>query len=117
MALAKDADDAAREKAAAVAASDQERLLPGEDPGTDRLDDAVHWRDVYQELVNFKEGMVAQTREAVHEAFRKEASREIASTDLVTLEAEFRRFTHRLSFWSRRVGELRREQEKRKKRP
>ena len=110
MAPTKDDEEAAKEKAAANAESDPQRLLPGEDLRTGELDDAVHWRDVYQELVHFKERMVADTRRAVQEAFKKEASRELASTDLVTLEAEFRRFTHRLSFWSRRVAEIARKQ-------
>jgi hypothetical protein len=99
------------ERQAAEAEIDADRLLPGEDPDSDELDDATHWRSVYQELMAFKERILHETREAAC-SVQQDASQEIVNTDLQTLMSEHRRFTHRLSFWSRRVGELERKKRK-----
>ncbi len=67
------------------------------------MEDARHWATVYRELKTFKQRMIATAESAIAEAFEKPASREIATTDLVALRAELRRFDHRLAFWTRRV--------------
>jgi hypothetical protein len=100
-----------KERHAAEAEIDSDRLLPGEDPSSEVLEDATHWRNVYQELMAFKERILDQTREAAR-SVEQDASQEIVDTDLQTLESEHRRFTHRLTFWSRRVGELEQQRKK-----
>jgi hypothetical protein len=87
---------------------DQNRLLQGEDPESQDPEDIRHWIQVYQELVNFKERLIATAVESLHEAIDSEASREIASTDLVTLRAELQRFRARLDFWERKAAKLER---------
>lgn len=47
--------------------------------------------------------MIQTAESAIAEALEKPASREIATTDLVALRAELRRFDRRLTFWIRRL--------------
>ncbi|HEY8737607.1 MAG TPA: hypothetical protein VIO62_11270 [Candidatus Dormibacteraeota bacterium] len=53
--------------------------------------------------MTFKQRMIETAESAIAEAFETPASREIATTDLVALRAELRRFDRRLAFWTRRV--------------
>ena len=87
---------------------DQNRLLQGEDPESQDPQDIRHWIKVYQELVDFKERLIATAVETLHEAIETDASREIASTDLVTLRAEHQRLRYRLDFWERKAAKLER---------
>jgi hypothetical protein len=90
---------------------DQNRLLQGEDPETQDPQDIRHWIKVYQELVDFKERLIATAVESMNKRIESDASREIASTDLVTLRAEHQRLRDRLDFWERKAA--RRERAKR----
>jgi len=86
-------------------AVDDDRLLEGEDPKTPYLDDATHWVTVYTELLAVKRELV-EVSEAHLPDMAEEARREVASTDLVVLDAEMKRFSRRLEFWRQRCLDL-----------
>jgi hypothetical protein len=98
--MADDQTDEAAEKTV-----DPERLLEGEDPRTTYLDDATHWVTVYSELLAVKRDLVAVSEGKLPD-LAKEARHEVATTDLVVLDAEMKRFSQRLSFWRERCVEL-----------
>jgi hypothetical protein len=95
-----DAADEAGEKAV-----DDDRLLEGEDPKTPYLDDATHWVTVYTELLGVKRELVGVSEAHLPE-MPEEARHEVASTDLVVLHAEMKRFSRRLEFWRQRCVQL-----------
>jgi hypothetical protein len=97
------ADDATEE--AAEKAVDPDRLLEGENPATPYLDDATHWVTVYTELLGVKRDLVGVTEDRLPD-LPVEARREVASTDLVVLDEEMKRFARRLEFWRQRCVEL-----------
>jgi hypothetical protein len=97
------ADDYTEE--AAEKAADPDRLLEGEDPQSSYLEDAAHWVTVYSELLAVKRHLVSVSEDRLPE-LAKEARRELATTDLVVLDAEMKRFSHRLAFWRERCVEL-----------
>lgn len=92
-------------KDAAEKSVDPDRLLTGEDPDTPYLEDATHWVAVYTELLAVKRDLVGVSEERLGD-LREEARREVASTDLVVLQAEMKRFSRRLSFWRSRCAEI-----------
>ena len=96
-------DDAAE---AASRAADLERLLPGEDPETEHLEDARHWIAVYEELLGFKIDLLTVATEARHRADDAAVIAELRGTDLPILERERRRYEHRLAVWTDRYQEL-----------
>lgn len=96
--------DAAAEEASNNSV-DEDRLLEGEDPKTPYLDDATHWVTVYTELLAVKRELVGVS-EAHLPDMEEEARREVASTDLVVLDAEMKRFARRLEFWRERCLQL-----------
>jgi hypothetical protein len=96
--------DEGAEKAADEAA-DEDRLLEGEDPGTPYLEDASHWVTVYSELLAVKRELVGVSEDRLSD-ISTEARRELATTDLVVLDAEMKRFSRRLAYWRERCVEL-----------
>lgn len=84
---------------------DPNRLLHGEDPQTAYPDDARHWCSVYEELLHFKDEVLAITRRRAEE-LSDGAREELLGTDLPVLEAEKRRLEARHGFWVGRVREL-----------
>ncbi len=90
---------------AAEKAVDADRLLEGEDPNTTYLDDATHWVTVYSELLAVKRELVGVSESRLPN-MPKEARHEVATTDLVVLDAEMKRFSKRLTFWHERCVEL-----------
>ena len=90
---------------AAEKAVDPDRLLEGEDPETTYLDDATHWVTVYSELLAVKRDLVGVSENRLAD-IAKEARHEVATTDLVVLDAEMKRFSQRLAFWRERCVEL-----------
>ena len=90
---------------AAEKSVDPDRLLDGEDPETTYLDDALHWVTVYTELLGVKRDLVT-TSEERFESMLPESRREVASTDLVVLDTEMKRFSRRLEFWRQRCVDL-----------
>ena len=93
------------EEVAAKKAGDEERLMRGENPDTTYLEDAEHWAGVYRELLAFKNDLLDFTRERIAR-MRPPASSELATTDLVILEAEHDRLRGRFDFWEKRRLEL-----------
>ncbi|GAC1574775.1 MAG: hypothetical protein NVS3B18_08380 [Candidatus Dormibacteria bacterium] len=92
-------------EAAADKTVDDERLLEGENPDTQYLEDATHWVTVYSELLDVKRELVGVSEDRLPE-LQKEARQEVASTDLVVLDAEMKRFSRRLAYWRERCVEL-----------
>ncbi|HEY6783045.1 MAG TPA: hypothetical protein VI296_07400 [Candidatus Dormibacteraeota bacterium] len=90
---------------AALDAVEPERLLEGEDEHTEYVDDAVHWTEVYAELLDFKQSLLDLAERRVA-ALDDAAESEVRETDLKVLAAEAARFRRRLAFWQRRVEEL-----------
>jgi hypothetical protein len=84
--------------------ADGERLLAGEDPNTPYREDAMHWVDVYAELVGFKNDLLerlSQDRKLLSDAARVELER-----DENLLRVELERLKLRLGFWETRREEL-----------
>ncbi|MEA2682369.1 MAG: hypothetical protein QOK05_697 [Chloroflexota bacterium] len=79
--------------------------MQGEDPNTPRLSDAIHWMQVYEELITLKDDLLGTARERM-QALPEPAAEEIRGSDLVLLGAERDRFVSRLNFWKRRHMEL-----------
>ncbi len=94
-----------RDRKAAEDQVDPDRLLEGEDPNSPQPEDARHWVETYRELLGVKERLLGT---AMAQPLEESATREVASTDLVTLRAEHARFKRRLEFWKRRAAELER---------
>lgn len=84
---------------------DPERLLRGEDPRTEYVDDARHWVAVYHELLGFKQDILGRIRSDMAQ-ISESARQEVLDTDLPLMEAEARRFEHRIRFWTGRLQEL-----------
>ena len=84
---------------------DPDRLLRGEDPQTEYVDDARHWVAVYHELLDFKQDMLGRARGEL-EHISESAQQEVLDTDLPLMEAEAQRFEHRIRFWMGRLEEL-----------
>ena len=97
------ADDQTGE--AAEKAVDDDRLLEGENPDTTYLEDATHWVTVYSELLAVKRDLVGVAENSLPD-LPTEARHEVATTDLVVLDAEMKRFSHRLAFWRQRCVDL-----------
>lgn len=90
---------------AADDAVDDDRSLAGEDPTTQRLEDAELWTAVYSELAAFKKDLVAST-EVRAATMLVAGARELRDTDLPILRAEADRLNRRLELWRRRRDEL-----------
>jgi hypothetical protein len=86
--------------------ADPERLLPGENPETDHLEDASHWMAVYQELLDFKVDLMTVAGEAQRTSRQPAVIKELGATDVPILERERQRFEHRLAIWTDRYQEL-----------
>jgi hypothetical protein len=91
--------------ALAPAIGDPDRLLHGEDPKTRHLDDALHWKSVYAELLDFKKEVLDATRHRL-ETLSESAKEEVAGMDVPMLEAEADRLHKRHAFWCGRVEKL-----------
>lgn len=94
--------EAAEEAAREVGSLD--RLLPGENASMDspHLDDAVHWRTVYEELFAFKQNLLAvlvEQRNTVDPDGQDEVE-----NDEIVLTREADRLSQRLEYWRREVA-------------
>ena len=90
-------------------AVDPDRLLEGENPDTDLAEDARHWMEVYSELVQFKEKVVATAHSSL-DGVKPEVVKEAQGTDLALLAEERSRLRRRLSYWENRFTELQAQQ-------
>ena len=93
------------QEVAAHQAGDEERLMRGENPDTTYLEDDEHWAEVYRELLTFKQDLLDFSKERIAR-MKPAASDELATTDLVILEAEHHRLRGRFDFWEKRRLEL-----------
>jgi hypothetical protein len=87
-------------------AIDPDRLLEGENPSTTHLEDAVHWIQVYEDLLAFKRRLLQSAGEVAPE-MEEMAREEVGKTDLTILVAEAARVERRLRFWRERADKLR----------
>lgn len=103
-----DVADAPQAQEAAELASQQadpERLMDGEDPETEDLEDALHWLGVYRELHAFKLDLLGKLRGRVQTMTKEDAQGE-ALADERLLELELQRFEAREQFWRERISVL-----------
>jgi hypothetical protein len=89
------------------AAAQRRQLLEGEDPTTQRADDAMHWMTVYGELVSYTEGLVALANRQLEDASPQPSfSVPDADMDVRALRRHLAWYRRRLKFWTGRVSEL-----------
>lgn len=103
------ADSEPREKkddALIEAALATDRLLPGEERylASTHPDDAQHWRDVYVQLVEFKQGLLQELEQQVGKV--DVAGQPELQRDRAILEREAARLTRRLDYWQKRLDEV-----------
>ena len=82
---------------------DFNRLMEGENRDTQDAHDIAHWRAVYTEMIAFKEGLLAETREKIRQV--PETEKELGGIDIPFLEAEMLRLKRGLEFWESRPAE------------
>ncbi|HEY9287061.1 MAG TPA: hypothetical protein VIT43_03460 [Candidatus Dormibacteraeota bacterium] len=92
-------------KEAVRRATDPDRLLPGEDPGSRNHEDAQHWVAVYEELHRFKLDLIGQTRSRMA-AMNPAARGEVEDVALAIMEEQSDRLDRRLQFWKTRLDAL-----------
>jgi hypothetical protein len=84
--------------------ADPGALLPGEDPRSTFLEDAVHWVRVYSELLELKLALLRRADDVLAGA-SDDAMRE-ANIDDRLLRAEADRYALRHRYWTQRVNEF-----------
>lgn len=85
-------------------AADPSALLPGEDPDSVYLEDAVHWVRVYAELLELKLALLGRA-DQVLDGVSDDAMREAGIDDRL-LRAEAGRYAGRHQYWTERVNAL-----------
>jgi DNA-binding winged helix-turn-helix (wHTH) protein len=96
---------AGRARSAAVEAR-ATRLLEGEDPSTTYPEDAAQWIRVYEELIGFKDRMLARMNEDIR-GISRVARAELKSQDVQEFEIQRGGYQVRMVYWQRRQLELR----------
>jgi hypothetical protein len=86
-------------------ATDETRLLPGEQPASRSLADAQHWIETYTQLRETKRDLIANLKEMMARQ-SQEAQDELERSDVRVLELQVSRFERRLAFWQGRLAEL-----------
>jgi hypothetical protein len=86
-------------------ATDEDRLMSGENPRSPYPSDAEHWVKVYSELIALKDELIAVARRGVH-TLDAAGSKEIEHSDILLLQVQRDRFLRRLDFWTARQEEL-----------
>jgi hypothetical protein len=85
-------------------AIDQRTLLAGEDPRSLYLEDALHWLEIYAELIQFK-ASVLEAADIASDAMSETARRDVAfDQDLLRAQAD--RYRIRRQYWSARAADL-----------
>ena len=82
-----------------------DRLLLGERPDSRFLEDALHWRSVYSELIAFKD-MLIEAMEQRLANMSDQARDEAAGIDLTLTRAQLAHYQKRFDFWNERVAVL-----------
>ncbi len=73
---------------------------------TASLEQAVFWRDTYQEILTMEEGVLARIRELTIATRSKTARREVELSNVPVIAAQVERFRSRLGYWETRLVEL-----------
>lgn len=84
-----------------------DRLLEGEDPRTIFPQDARHWIAVYDEMIDFKEGLLARVRTHLM-SLPAAARQDVTDNDIVLIEDQLSRYRRRLEYWYAKQWDLER---------
>lgn len=84
-------------------ATDEKRLLPGEESETQDRSDAAHWIDVYTQLRQTKRRLIANLKELM-EPQAQPVRDELERADLRVLELQVARFERRLASWTGKLA-------------
>ena len=79
-------------------------FLPGEEPGTSHPEDASHWIDVYQELIEMKHELLNSMKGMARDI--SPSGQPEVKLDRRTMELELERLELHLLFWQQRLTEL-----------
>ena len=91
---------------AAARGGDASQSMDGElDPRTASLQEALYWRQIYQEILTMEEKVMERIRYLMARQ-SPEARREVELTNVPVVSAQADRFRQRLGFWTARVQEL-----------
>ncbi|HTE83654.1 MAG TPA: hypothetical protein VK821_02905 [Dehalococcoidia bacterium] len=74
-------------------------------PGHATLKQALHWKQIYTEILEMEEKVLARIRQLMDKQ-SDEARREVELTNVPVVVAQAERFRQRLSYWEARVHEL-----------
>ena len=74
-------------------------------PGYATLEQALHWRQIYTEILAMEEKVLRRIRELMA-AQSDEARREVELTNVPVVVAQAERFRQRLGYWDERVADL-----------
>ncbi|HEV2028215.1 MAG TPA: hypothetical protein VGS16_06740 [Candidatus Dormibacteraeota bacterium] len=92
--------------AAAERGGDWAQRMDGEGvPGHATLEQALHWRQIYTEILAMEEKVLTRIRELMAKQSH-EARREVELTNVPVVVAQAERFRQRLGYWEARVHEL-----------
>ena len=94
-----------RHEEIAQRALDDNRLIDGENPESNELEDAVHWGNIYGELIRFKEQLLSQMRSALP-GLPGDAASEVRSVDMAIVRQQMERYRSRQAFWEGRSKDL-----------
>jgi hypothetical protein len=94
-----------QEEEAIRLATDEKRLLPGEEPGSELRGDATHWVEVYTQLRQTKRTLIGNLKDMM-ERQSQEAQDELERADVRVLELQVERFERRLAFWKAKLAGL-----------
>ena len=82
-----------------------DRLLPGENPDTNHVEDAELWLGVYAELIAVKERLLVSLHGEMQDV-TDEAKDELERVDEAILKDQVAHFMRRHAFWQARLKEL-----------
>ena len=84
--------------------TDPEMLLPGEDPASGEIRDAIHWIQVYGELIGMTSALLERSEPTVR-GMQEAAAIEAGGTQTV-LRAQRQQYQLRYDFWRDRATAL-----------
>ena len=91
---------------AAVRGGDWSLRMDGEGvPGKASLKQALYWRQIYTEILDMEEKVLARIRQLMTTQ-SDEGRREVELTNVPVVVAQAERFRQRLSYWDARVAQL-----------
>src|SRR5579872_6058431 len=84
--------------------TDPEMLLPGEDPASGDVRDAIRWIQIYGELIGMTSALLERSEPTIRN-MRDEAAHEAAGTQKV-LRAQRQQYQARYDYWRDRASAL-----------